>query len=160
MYLKPQFQGLRAAAANIGSGNGNYTLEAFQQDYPQFFDPEGEPLLPESLLLQLIDQANCAVQPDKWLSMWRLGAGLYTAHLTTLMLRTYAPSSSSPQQAAASGALMGVPKSGTLGDGSVEYDATALITGTEDWGDLNATTYGQLFASRARLIGMAGTLAI
>jgi hypothetical protein len=42
----------------------------------------------------------------------------------------------------------------------VSYDTSAVTKGTEDWGDLNATTYGQLLANRAKLIGMSGTLAI
>ena len=56
-----------------------------------------------------------------------------------------------------SGALVGVVKSATLGDSSVTYDTSALTAGTEDWGDLNATTYGQMLANRARFIGAAGT---
>ena len=86
--------------------------------------------------------------------------GLYVAHYCTLYLRTYAESSATPAQAAASGALVGVVQSATLGDSSVSYDTSALTKGTEDWGDLNATTYGQMLANKAKLIGMAGTLVI
>lgn len=32
--------------------------------------------------------------------------------------------------------------------------------GTEGWGDLNATQYGQMLASKARLVGMAGSYVI
>ena len=39
--MKPQFFGVKSAAANIGSSVGNYTVEEFQEDYPQFFNPEG-----------------------------------------------------------------------------------------------------------------------
>lgn len=160
LWLKPQFQGLRGAAANIGQGRGDYTAEQFQADYPQFFTAEGASLLPQAMLQQLIDLANVSVQPDKWLSLWRLGVGLYTAHLVSVMLRTYAPGSDTAQQAAASGALVGVVKSATLGDSSVTYDTSAITAGTEDWGDLNSTTYGQMFANRARLIGLAGMTVI
>lgn len=41
-----------------------------------------------------------ATQPDKWLDGWRYAAGLYTAHYATLYLKTYAPSSETPGQAA------------------------------------------------------------
>ena len=51
-------------------------------------------------------------------------------------------------------------KSATLGDSSVTYDTSAITAGTEDWGDLNSTTYGQMFANRAKLIGLTGTLVI
>ena len=157
---KPQFFGVRAAAANIGQGRGDYTVEQFQADYPQFFTAEGVSLLPPPMLCKVIDMANTAVQPDKWLDEWRFAVGLYTAHYVTLFLRSYAPSNETPQQAAASGALVGVVKSATLGDSSVTYDTSAITAGTEDWGDLNSTTFGQMFANRAKLIGLAGTLVI
>ena len=66
----------------------------------------------------------------------------------------------SPGQAAATGALVGVAKSAALGDSSVTYDTDALTKATADWGDLNATQYGQLLASRARLAGMGGSYVI
>lgn len=157
---KPQFYGLRTMAANIGCGKGNYTAEQFQEDYPQFFTAEGVSLLPPPMLCKVIDMANTAVQPDKWLNEWRFAVGLYTAHYVTLFLRGYSPSSDSPQQAAASGALVGVVKSATLGDSSVTYDTSAITAGTDDWGDLNSTTYGQMFANRAKLIGLASMYVI
>lgn len=157
---KPQFFGVRAAAANLGHGKGNYTVEQFREDYPQFFNSEGYFLGSLPMLEQIIQMANLSIQPDKWLESWRYAVGLYVAHYCTLYLRTYAESSATPAQAAASGALVGVVQSATLGDSSVSYDTSALTKGTEDWGDLNATTYGQMLANKAKLIGMAGTLVI
>lgn len=157
---KPQFFGVKAAAANIGQSQGNYTAEQFQQDFPQFFSPDGVSLVPCSMLTEIINMANASVQPDKWLESWRYAVGLYVAHYATLYLRTYAQSSPTAAQAAASGALVGVVKSATLGDSSVSYDTSALTKGTENWGDLNATTYGQMLANRAKLIGAAGSYAI
>ena len=58
------------------------------------------------------------------------------------------------------GALVGIVKSATLGDSSVSYDTTSVTQGTADWGDLNGTTYGQMLANRAKLIGAAGSYAI
>lgn len=160
IYGAPQFYGVRAAAANIGQSQGNYTAEQFQQDFPQFFNADGVPLVPETMLSEIINMANACVQPDKWLESWRYAVGLYVAHYATLYLRPYAESSPTAAQAAASGALVGVVKSATLGDSSVSYDTSALTKGTENWGDLNATTYGQMLANRAKLIGAAGSYAI
>ena len=157
---KPQFFGVRAAAANIGQGRGDYTVEQFHEDYPQFFTAEWVPLLPQALLQQVIDMANTAVQPDKWLDSWRFAVGLYAAHYVTLYLRSYAPSNETAAAAAASGALVGVVKSATLGDSSVTYDTSAITAGTEDWGDLNSTTYGQMLANRAKLVGLVGMTVI
>lgn len=157
---KPQFCDVRTAAANIGRGTGDYTVAQFRQDYPQFFRAEGQPLLPETMLEEIISMANVSVQPDKWLESWKYGVGLYVAHYVTLFLRGYAASNETPQQAAASGALVGMVKSATLGDASVTYDTAAITAGTEDWGDLNSTTYGQMFANRAKLTGAAGSYVI
>lgn len=157
---KPQFFGVRAAAANIGTGVGDYTAEQFREDYPQFFNAEGYFLGSLPMLEQIIQMANVSIQPDKWLDSWRYAAGLYVAHYATLSLRGYAASNETPQQAAASGALVGMVKSATLGDASVTYDTAAITAGTEDWGDLNSTTYGQILANRAKLIGMSGTYVI
>lgn len=159
-YGNPQFFGVRAAAANIAKGQGNYTAEMFQQDFPQFYSPDGTCLVPATMLGEFVSMANACILPDKWLESWRYGAGLYVAHYATLYLRTYAENSPSAAQAAATGALVGVVKSATLGDSSVSYDTTAITKGTEEWGDLNATTYGQMLANRAKLVGMGGSYAI
>ena len=157
---KPQFFGVRAVAANIGHSVGHYTVEAFRMDYPQFFNAEGYFLGSLPMLEQIVQMANASIQPDKWLDSWRYAAGLYVAHYATLSLRGYAAGNETPQQAAASGALVGMVKSATLGEASVTYDTAAITAGTEDWGDLNSTTYGQMLANRAKLIGMGGTLVL
>lgn len=158
---KPQFLGVRARAANISQGRGDYTKEMFQEDFPQFFlQGAGNPLLPVTMLEEFIRQANAAVTLDRWGDSWRYAAGLYTAHYASLYLRTYSDTNSTPGQAAASGALVGVVKSATLGDSSVSYDTDTLTKATADWGDLNATQYGQLLATRARLVGMGGTYVV
>lgn len=157
---KPQFFGVKATAANIGHGVGNYTVEQFRQDYPQFFNSEGYFLGSLPMLEQIIQMANACIQPDKWMDSWRYAVGLYAAHYATLSLRGYAGSNETPAQAAASGALVGMVKSATLGNASVTYDTSAITAGTEDWGDLNSTTYGQILANRAKLIGLAGSYVI
>lgn len=163
--MRPQFYNIKSTAANLGQQKGTYTAELFQQDFPQFFTSSTEEtptvcLLPITMLTEFIQQANTALQPERWLDSWRYAAGLYVAHQATLYLRTYALSSDTPQQAASTGALIGVVASATLGDSSVTYDTDALTRATEGWGDLNATQYGQLLATRARLVGMAGSYVI
>lgn len=160
MYFrdKSQFYGVRAAASNISDGQGRYTADLFREDFPQFFTMgTGRALLSDVMLEEFIRQANVSITPDRWKDSWRYAAGLYVAHNAALYLRTYSESNTTPAQAAASGALVGVVKSATLGDSSVSYDTDALTKATADWGDLNATQYGQLLATRARLVGMGGT---
>lgn len=153
----PRFFGVRAAAANIGYSRGGYALEMFQADFPQFFKEDGTSLVPPAMLEEFLCQADAAIQPDKWVDGWRYACGLYTAHQAALYLRTFAESSETPAQAAATGALVGVMRSAKLGQDSVTYDPDPLTKATENWGDLNATQYGQLLATRARLAGMGGT---
>lgn len=155
--MKPQFAGLRETAANLSRERGNYTEDMFLEDFPQFYKPGALCLVPETMLAEFIRTANAAVTPDKWLDGWRYAAGLYVAHQAALYLRTWAEFSDTPAQAAASGALVGVVKSAALGDSSVTYDTDALTKATADWGDLNATQYGQILATKARMVGMGGS---
>lgn len=155
-----QFAGVREGAANIGKETGVYTPEMFLEDFPQFSGRNHGSWVPYPVLEDFAAQASAAIQPDKWLTGWRYAAGLYVAHNATLYLRTYAESTDSQAQAAGTGALVGVVKSASLGDGSVSYDTAALTEATAGWGDLNATQYGQLLATRARLAGMGGSYVI
>lgn len=155
--MKPQFAGLRETAANISRERGSYTEDMFREDFPQFYKEGALSLVPQTMLDEFIRTANAAVTPDKWLDGWRYAAGLYVAHQAALYLRTYSESSATPAQAAATGATVGVVKSAALGDSSVTYDTDALTKATAGWGDLNATQYGQILATRARLVGMGGT---
>ena len=107
----PQFFGVRAAAANVSHGKGDYTLEQFQEDYPQFFNAEGNFLGSMTMLQEIINMANLSIQPDRWGESWRYAVGLYVAHYATLSLRSYAASNEDPSQAAGSGALTGVVSS-------------------------------------------------
>ena len=166
--MKPQFFGLVGLAANISDGGrGNYTAEMFQADFPQFYS-KGSPevgvspklLLPAAMLAVFIDEANSAVAPERWGGSWRYAAGLYVAHQAALYLQSYSPGSDTTTQAAQSGALLGQVKSAKLGNASITYDTSAITGATADWGDLNATRYGQMLATRARLIGMGGTMVI
>lgn len=152
-----QFYGVLARASNIGRQEGNYTAEMFASDFPQFFDANGKSLLPETILDEFLRMTNSSIQPDKWLESWRYAAGLYLAHNATLYLRGFRDYSDSAANAAATGQVLGTVKSATLGDASVSYDDGSATMATQGWGDLNATQYGQLLATKARLIGMGGS---
>ena len=76
LYGNSRFYGIRAAAANIGQAQGNYTVEQFQTDFPQFFTAGTEEtpaacLVPAAMLAEIINMANACIQPDKWLESWR-----------------------------------------------------------------------------------------
>lgn len=160
----PYFRGAKAVAANVPQPGerGNYTVEMFQADFPQFYSvgDSPAPLLPEAMLQSFIDQANDSVLPSRWGSMRRYAAGLYVAHFATLYLKTYADGSSSPTQAANNADQVGVVKSASMGDTSISYDNSAITAGTEKWGTWNATQYGAQLVTMARMVGMGGMYAI
>ena len=166
--MVPLFAGVRRTAANVpGPGEaGDYTVEQFQEDFPEFFTKttmDGvdnyAPMLPESILQMMIDSANRSVIPSRWGPDWRMAAGLFTAHLAALRLQTYADGST---QAATAGnsANTGTVKTASLGDTSLSYDNAATNAGTEKWGSWNLTRYGSQLATMARMIGIAGMYAI
>ena len=168
----PWFEGARAAASNVpwAGERGDYTVEMFQEDFPQFTasgsSEAGEAeaavknLVPDRMLEAFIGQANDSVLPSRWGSMWRYAAGLYTAHFAALYLKTYAPSSDSAAQAAAGAAQVGAVKSASMGNTSISYDNSAITAGTEKWGAWNGTQYGSQLVTMARMAGMGGIYAI
>lgn len=168
--MVPLFAGVRRTAANVpGPGEaGDYTVDMFQEDFPEFFTRntvmapgEGEyaPMLPEAMLQRYVDSANASVIPSRWGTDWRMAAGLFTAHLAALRLQTYADGST-PAATAGNSANVGTVKTATLGDTSLSYDNAATNAGTEKWGAWNLTKYGSQLATMARMIGIAGMYAI
>lgn len=178
--MTPFFSAAGASAANIPQPeeHGEYTAEMFRQDFPQFTktvpfedsDGEGEGkkseskvienLVPETMLLLFIRQANDSVLPSRWGSMWRYAAGLYTAHFAALYLKSYSSGSNNAAQAASGADQAGVVKSASMGDTSISYDNSAITAGLEKWGTWNATQYGSQLITMARMVGMGGMYAI
>ena len=155
--MERQFYGVIERASNIGRQEGGYTAAMFQADFPQFYTSEGVCLIPETVLNEFVSLTNATIQPDKWLESWRYGAGLFLAHNATMYLRSYREFSATPQEAADSGQVIGIVQSASLGDASVSYSDGTQTMATQGWGDLNATQYGQLLATKARFIGMGGS---
>jgi len=163
-----QFFGLVGSASNIVSDNVSvYTGEMFLEDFPQFskkiIEEENtiyETLIPENILDMFIVMANAAIGEARWFEKWRWAMGLYIAHYSTLYLKSYADGSANTQSAAASGAVIGIPSSASLGDASVSYDTKAIVAATEKWGAWNSTVYGQMLVTEARLVSMGGAFII
>lgn len=152
---------LKALASNIVDGErGAYTEAMFLEDYPPFKNSEtGENFIPSGMMNSLLSMCNDVVSPSRWGEMWRLAAGLFTAHYATLYLRTIKDSpngSKNASQAVASGTLFGIVNSASLGDASVSYDTSAATNLTTNWGQWNLTSYGQQYASLASMIYKGG----
>lgn len=160
----PLFAGVKRTAANIAAPGekGDYTLEMFQADFPEFYtkaDGVYTPMLPTATLERFLKSCNNTILPSRWGSDWETAAGLFMAHLCALRLQTYADGST-PAAVASNSGNVGTVKTATLGDTSLSYDNTATNAGTEKWGTWNLTKYGSQLATMARMIGIAGMYAI
>lgn len=163
--INPEIERIKARASNIVEGvEGAYSLSMFYEDYPQFKKSGTEVgFVPDSIMNVFINMANSTVSPDRWEEAWRLGAGLFVAHYVTMYLRQNkgnTDGSSTASQAADSGALLGIVSSASLGDASVSYDTSSATQATQNWGQWNLTTYGQQYASLARVFVIGGSYVI
>lgn len=163
--LDPTVETLKARASNIIDGvDGAYTSAMFYEDFPQFKKQGTETgFVPDSILNQFIRMANNTVSPDRWFESWRFACGLFVAHFITLYLRQNkgnTDGSSTAGQVADSGAIIGIVSSASLGDASVSYDTSAATQATQNWGQWNLTTYGQQYASIARMYVIGGSYII
>lgn len=163
--INPDIERIKALASNVVEGvDGAYTLSMFYEDYPQFKKSGTEEgFVPDSIMNVFINMANGTVSPDRWGEAWRLGAGLFVAHYVTMYLRQNkgnTDGSATAEKAAESGALVGVVSSASLGDASVSYDTSAATQATQNWGQWNLTTYGQQYASLARVFVIGGSYVI
>jgi hypothetical protein len=153
---------LRGLASGIVEGTqGAYTEEMFLADYPPFKNKDtGENFVPHAIMNSFLSMANDVVSPDRWGDMWRFGVGLFVAHYATLYLRTIQNNpdgSKNIMSAVASGQLFGIINSASLGDASVSYDTSAATNSTTDWGQWNLTSYGQQYASLAKVFCIGGS---
>lgn len=165
MIQNPDVDILKARASNIVEGKeGAYTEAMFYEDFPQFRKAgTSSGFVPATMMNVFIRMVNSTVSEDRWFEQWRLAAGLFVAHYVTMYLRQNggAPDgSATAKKAADSGALLGIVSSASLGDASVSYDTSAVTQATQQWGQFNLTSYGQQFASIARLYCLGGAYVI
>lgn len=113
-------------------------------------------LIPVAVLNVFIALAQASVMQARWQDAWSLGMALFIAHYATLWLRSDGDPQTTAGQAVSAGLNRGIVTSKAVGDTSVSYQLTGE---TADWGTWNLTTYGQQFASMARVIG-AGPMLI
>lgn len=158
-------ESLKAKASNIvEGGEGNYTESMFYEDFPQFKKTgTSSGFVPSAIMATFIQMANGTISEARWDEMWRLACGLFVAHYVTMYLRQSkgnTTGSATASQAADSGALLGIVSSASLGDASVSYDTSAATQATQNWGQFNLTTYGQQYASLARIHVLGGSYVI
>ena len=150
--------GRRLSVANNVPVENAYkiTIEDFAKIMPQFFDKDGACLVPSNAVELFLQDANNSILQCRWLDKWEYGVCLYIAHTFTLYLRNYKPSNDTAQGAAATGTVQGLVSSSSLGDTSISFENGGIMTGIARWGVLASTSYGQQYASMARMVGIGG----
>ncbi len=159
---------LIAAASNLRSGdNPPYVLDDFYALYPAYGpretppeDPEGEPsvayLVDPAIIEMYIGMADAVVKESRWRKQWKFAMGLFIAHFLTLYLQSLADANSTAAQVVAAGQTRGLMSSKSVGDVSVSYDFSTIAQGLDGWAAWNLTTFGQQYATLARMVGKGG----
>lgn len=140
-------------ASNIVDGdNPQYTCDDFRRMMPAFTTD----IISDEQLQHFVDMAHASVKEARWLSLWKEGMRLYTAHFVTLFLET-PPEGATRQQLLNAGKLQGNKTNKSVGQVSVGYDAGSPATSDLDgWAAWKLTTYGVQFATYARMVAMGG----
>ena len=154
-----------SGASNIKAGdNPAFTASDFIAFYPQFKKPtNGEsPIgyseglnVPDVAFDIFVTEANARVQKTRWRSMWFAGMCNYIAHKATLYLAATTGATDIPGLIALS-APRAVMTSKAVDGVSVSYDTESIARDLDGFGDFKSTTYGQQFASTAKLLGKGG----
>lgn len=107
-------------------------------------------LVPLAVLNAYIALASASLVQARWRDAWPIAMDLYVAHYCTLWLRSDGDIYSTPGQAAAAGLTRGITVSKSAGGVSLGIQP---VTGIENWGAWQETSYGEQFASLAKLVG-------
>ncbi len=157
-----------AVASNLRSGdNPPYSLADFYALYPAYGPreiPGGAPgddpvvtyLVDPMIIEMYIGLADAIVKENRWRKRWKFATGLFIAHFLTLYLQSLADANSTAAQAVAAGQTRGLMSSKSVGDVSVSYDFSTIAQGLDGWAAWNLTTFGQQYATLARIVGKGG----
>lgn len=108
------------------------------------------PLVPLAVVNAYIALASASLVQARWRDTWALAMGWFVAHFVTLWMRSDGDAYSTPGQVAASGISRGITVSKSAGGVSQGIQALDDLAGWAQW---RQTTYGEQFASFARIIG-------
>lgn len=157
-----------AAASNLRTGdNPPYTITDFYTLYPAYGPRETPPeppateskttyLIDPSIVEMYIGLADSVVKESRWRKMWKLAMGLFVAHFLTLYLQSMTGENSKAAKVVAAGQTRGLMSSKSVGDVSVSYDYSAIAQGLDGWAAWNLTTFGQQYATLAKMVGKGG----
>lgn len=145
-------QAIIRGAANIkGGDNPPFTAADFKEIYPQFWDEEGKPLVPQAVLDMYIAFVDSFVKASRYHEAWKVCMSLAIAHFLVLYLRTM----SADPDSGAIGVIKAAETKGLVAsksvDGvSVSYDFSTALADLDGWADWKTTEYGIQFITYAK----------
>lgn len=147
-----KLNGLIGSAGNMKPGtNPSFTLEDFNQVYPQF--KETVPLI---VLEMYLDMANACIKESRWHKQWKYGMCLFIAHFCTLYLQGVADANGGVKGILEAGKAQGLDTSISVGDVSISTDYSITTTNIEGWNGWSLSAYGQQLISIGTLLGKGG----
>lgn len=124
----------------------------FREDFPEFADTD---VYTNQNVQFFIDIAGLAVIPRFWCQFTVYGQELYTAHMLALRQYSIARAQNAPPGSnMVPGMPMGLPASKSVSKVAVSYDYSHSVM--EGWGPWNTTSYGQMYAFYAQMVGTGG----
>lgn len=151
--------GIIANASNVKGGtNPPFTAEDFKNIYPQFFDAEGLPLVPENVMEMYIQFAHSCVLAARYRDAWRICMALFIAHFLTLYMQSMAggEQGADAQMVMAAGQTRGLVASKSVDGVSLSFDFSTALQDLNGWAAWKLTTYGVQFATQAKILTMGG----
>lgn len=145
-------------ASNLRIGdNPPYTVADFVSMYPAFGpDADDNYVVPEVILQMFVNLASASVQEARYHGAWQLCMGLFVAHFATLWLQSTAVAGSPAAKVIALGEAKGLRTSKSVGDVSVSIDYNAVAQDLNGWAAWKLTTFGQQFATIAKMVSKGG----
>jgi len=155
-------ENLKAVASNIINGtNPSYAISDFVTTYPQFGpDVDDNYLVPVIVLQMYIDLADATVKQARYRSAWMVCMGFFVAHFVTIYLQSTSSPGSSAAQVIDAGKAQGLTTSESVDGVSVSTDYSVIAQSLGNWAAWNLTSYGQQFATIARMVGKGGMMVL
>lgn len=147
-----------AGASNIRAGeNPPFTADNFKAIYPQFWDIDGAPLVPQAVLDMYIGFANSIVNIARYHESWEICLCLVIAHFLILYMRTVSPNPDGGAAAVIKSAeTKGLVASKSVDGVSVSYDYSTAIADLDGWADWKTTEFGIQFLTLAKVYNLGG----
>ena len=144
--------GIVSQASNIKTKpNPSYTKGDFLKFYPQFTD-----LLPEEVLEQFIELGQACVSEQRYGKMWKMAIGLFIAHFCSLYMQSTAEAGTPADEVLNKAEQAGIVTSESADGVSYSLDVSQVGSDLNGWAAFKLTTFGQQFATIAKLVGKGG----